>query len=115
MSFNSENRTALLSSTDFMRVIYAVLDKTEIGEEQLLITVAIWKLVANNAKGKNIVKNSPISTKLRALREAIDRRMADCRLRLHSDSNDENALSSGDETIEDLSVALKTVMQILNI
>lgn len=115
MSFNPENRAALLSSTDFMRVIHSVLDKTEIGEEQLLITVAIWKLVANNAKSKNIVKNSPISTKLRALREAIDRRKADYRFRLHSDSNDENAMSSNDETIEDLSVALKHVMQILNI
>lgn len=115
MSFNQENRAALLSSSDFMRVIYSVLDKKEIGDEQLLITVAIWKLVANNAKGKNIVKNSPISTKLRALREAVDRHKSDHRLRAPSDSNDENAMASGDETIDDLSVALKHVMNILNI
>lgn len=115
MSFNNDNRAALLSSSDFQRIMYSVLDKKETGEEQLLITVAIWKLTANNSKGKNVIKNSPISSKLNTLNELVDRRIAEYRLRRQSNLNDENEISPGNETIEDLSVALKRTLEVLNI
>lgn len=114
MSFNNDNRAALLSSSDFQRIMYSELDKKETGEEQLLITVAIWKLIANNSKGKNVIKNSPISGKLHILKELVDRRLADYRLRMQSNSNDANEISPRNETMEDLSVALKRTLEILN-
>ncbi|XP_031630428.1 uncharacterized protein LOC116345312 [Contarinia nasturtii] len=113
MSFNPENRAALLSSDKFHRVMYTVLDKNEIGDEQLLILVAIWKLVAKNAKGKNIIKNSLISTKLRAVRENVVRYMTD--RRLTPKLCDDNDINSTNETIEDLKVAIDHVINILNI
>lgn len=113
MSFNADNRAALLSSSDFQRVMYNVLDKKVIGNEQLLITVSIWKLTANHAKSKNVIKNSPIMSKLRALNETVGRYQSENRIRSLPKSNDETS-SSGEETIEDLAVVLKQTLKVLN-
>lgn len=115
MSFNLENRAAFLSSADYQRVMYNVLDKKVAGDEQLLITISIWKLVANNAKGKNIIKNSPIMSKLRALKEAVDRHQSDNRIRSTTKLNNDDETSSGEETLEDLVVALKHTLTALNV
>lgn len=115
MSFNLENRAAFLSSSDYQRVMYNVLDKKIAGDEQLLITISIWKLVANNAKGKNIIKNSPIMSKLRALKEVVDRHQSDNRIRSTPKLNNDDETSSGEETLEDLAVALKHTLTALNV
>lgn len=115
MSFNNENRAALLSSSDFQRVMYTVLDKEDIGDEQLFVSVAIWKLVANNAKGKNIIKNSPVLSKLRALNDAVVQNLTDIRVRLSCATKTDNEISSSDETLEDLAVVLKQTIDILSI
>lgn len=114
MSFNPDNRAGLLASSDFQRVMYNVLDKKVIGNEQLLITVSIWKLTANHAKSKNVIKNSPILSKLRALNETVSRQQSENRIRSKPKLNDD-AGSSGDETIEDLAVALKQTLKVLNV
>lgn len=115
LAFNPDNRVALLSSDDFLRVVCSVLDKNELGDEQLLIAVAIWKLVANNAKGKNTIKNSPIMGKLNGLREKLDRHRAESQhrsnYRQQNGSNDGD--HSGDETIEELETAVKCAHDIL--
>ncbi|XP_055312030.1 uncharacterized protein LOC129574273 isoform X2 [Sitodiplosis mosellana] len=114
MSFNPENRAALLQSSDFQHIMYNVLDKKVVGDEQLLITVSIWKLTANNAEAKNIMKNSPILSKLRALDEIVCRHQSENLMRTTLNTNDE-ASSSGEKTLVDLAVALKEVLKALNI
>ncbi|XP_053687362.1 protein rotatin homolog [Sabethes cyaneus] len=66
MSFVAGNRPALLASADFMHALKAVLDGTNV-DEQLLVACCIWKLVANNQKGKAAIKSSPIPRRLDAL------------------------------------------------
>lgn len=115
LTFNPDNRAALLSSSDFLRVICSVLDKPELGDEQLLIAVAIWKLVANNAKGKNTIKNSPIMGKLMGLKEKLNRHSNDNQFRSnHRHQNGTNVNQSGDdETTEELEMAVKCALDIL--
>lgn len=113
-SFNPENRTVLLSSPDFLRVLCTVLDKNEMGDEQLLIAVAIWKLVANNAKGKNAIKNSPIMNKLHTLKDKLNRHVTDNNCRpSHYHQNGLNDRNSCDETIEELEMAVQCAYDIL--
>lgn len=109
MSFNHDNRASLLSSPEIQRVMYSVLDKNVLGDEQLLISVSIWKLVANYSKGRNIIKNSPILGKLRDLKETVDQYSADSRIKSHSQDN----IFSAEETPEELAVVLKIVLNIL--
>lgn len=116
LAFNPDNRAALLSSSDFLRVVCSVLEKNELGDEQLLIAVAIWKLVANNAKGKNTIKNSPIMGKLNGLKEKLDRHRTDNQYRSnyrHQNEHQSNDNHSGDETIEELETAVKCALDIL--
>lgn len=113
-AFNASNRSALLNSADFLRLSCAKLTDRDYAE-QLLITVAIWKLIAQSTKAKNVIKNSLCYTKLRQLKETIGRI-------LHSNRNvavamnglDANGFSdSVQETIEDLSTALDCVLNLL--
>lgn len=114
LAFNTDNRTALLSSADFLRVVCAVLDKNELGDEQLLIAVAIWKLVGNNAKGKNTIKNSPIMSKLNGLKDKLNRYLTNNHFKSNYHQNGSiNENHSGDETIEELEMALKCALDIL--
>lgn len=113
MTFNSENRTVLLESVDFMRVMYTILDKNEIDDKQLLITVSIWQLVANNAKAKNKIKNSPLMMKLRNLKEAITRYLTSNHFQSNRQFDEQNDNQSVDETIEDLATAVKCTLDIL--
>lgn len=114
MSFNPENRATLLGSDDFFSVMYSVLDQNRLGDDQCLITVSIWKLVANYSKGKNIIKNSPILGKLRELRETVERYSVENRIKSHAQSNGKNGSSSGaDHTPQELAVVLNIVLKIL--
>lgn len=111
MTFNTENRSTFLYSKPFINIIILTLDRN-IPAEQLLVTISIWKLIANNHKAKNVIKNGPIYQKLRRLRESIDHLSNGNRQRFIS-SQDNQLDSSNEETTEDLLVALKCVTDIL--
>lgn len=113
LAFNADNRVALLSSPDFLRVVCTVLDKTKLDDEQLLIAVAIWKLVTNNAKGKNIIKNSPVMRKLNGLKDKLNRHLTDSQFRSNHRQNGSHDNHSGDETTEELEMAVKCALDIL--
>lgn len=109
MSFNHDNRVSLLTSPEIQRVMYSVLDKNVLGDEQLLISISIWKLVANYSKGRNIIKNSPILGKLRDLKETVDQYYATIGIKSNSQDNS----FSAEEAPEELAVVLKIVLNIL--
>lgn len=106
MAFNKSNRSELLTSDDFLCIVYNVLDDGK-PFEQLLIVTSIWKLIAQNFKGKNAIKNSKIYEKLLKLNNAIKK----------MDSNqmcgNENDKKLQMEVIDDLKSALDSVMTIL--
>ncbi|XP_058829123.1 protein rotatin homolog [Topomyia yanbarensis] len=66
MSFVAVNRPVLLASSDYMYALKTVLDGTET-TEQLIVICSIWKVIANNHKGKSAIKSSPIPRRLNAL------------------------------------------------
>ncbi|XP_055593623.1 protein rotatin homolog [Uranotaenia lowii] len=66
MSYVPSNRPALLASQDFMCTVKSVLDG-ENCSEQLIVASSIWKMIANNYKGKSAIKNSAIPRRLSAL------------------------------------------------
>lgn len=108
MTFNTGNRNTFLYSKPFINVVILTLDRN-ISAEQLLVIISIWKLIANNHKAKNAVKNSPIYQKLRRLKEQVE-----CGNKQRFISSQDNQLdSSNEETTEDLLVALKCVTDIL--
>lgn len=117
MASNTDNRAALLTSSDFQRVMFSVLSKTEFCDEQVLITVSIWKLIKNSSKGINAIKNSPIFGKLRNLKDALDRRSQKSAKSHRSNRNligeQETNDESDNETIVELKEALKCVLTIL--
>ncbi|XP_055627670.1 protein rotatin homolog [Toxorhynchites rutilus septentrionalis] len=66
MSFIATSRPALLASADYMHTLKSVLDGTDCGE-QLIVVSAIWKIIANNHRGKSAIKSTPIPRRLNAL------------------------------------------------
>ncbi|XP_058458275.1 protein rotatin homolog [Malaya genurostris] len=66
MSFVTSNRAALLASNDYMHALKVVLDGTETTEQMIVIS-SIWKVIANNHKGKSAIKSTPIPRRLSAL------------------------------------------------
>lgn len=66
MSYVANNRPALLSSDDYMYALKSVLDGSD-PAEQLIVVSSIWKVIANNHKGRNAIKSSPIPRRLNAL------------------------------------------------
>lgn len=112
-AFNNNNRSALLTSSDFVRVAYNTLSNRT-HSEQLLITVTIWKLVAHNNKAKNVIKNSMIYSKLRQLKESTGRLISNSRQVVDASGTiDYDEVQDIQETIEDLSTALDCVLNIL--
>ncbi|ETN66053.1 hypothetical protein AND_002165 [Anopheles darlingi] len=59
LSFVPANRIALLSSSDCMFMLQTSLQQTN-QDKQLIAAVTIWKLIANNHKGRAAVKSSPL-------------------------------------------------------
>lgn len=111
MTFNTENRNTFLNSKPFINIIILTLDRN-IPAEQLLVAISVWKLIANNNKAKNVIKNGPIYQKLRRLKESVDYASNGNKQRFIS-SKDNQLDSSNEETTEDLSVALKCLTDIL--
>lgn len=106
-AFNTNNRSALQTSTDFLRLAHYTLSGKD-HADHLLITVAIWKLIAQHTKAKNIIKNSSLFTQLQQLKETVGRITNSSRPIIGA-YDDESA----QETIEDLSTALDCVLNIL--
>lgn len=119
MSFGPANRSSLLNSVPFLNVVYETLNKKK-PSEQLLATVAIWQLIAQNFKGKSIIKNSKIYGKLCKVKVEVDRFLANNKQRrdkicdFNDDEDDAASQSSTEETMEDLSIALQCVIDILD-
>lgn len=111
MSFNTANRSVLLTSDDFMHVIYTVLNKGT-PYEQLIIVTSIWKLIAQNFKGKNTIKNSKIFNLLRKLYEELE--MATPTRTNKAADGDADAEQLVAEILDELRIALNHTMSILN-
>lgn len=111
LTFNTENRNTFLYSKPFINIVILILDRN-ILTEQLLVVISIWKLIANNHKAKNVIKNGPIYKKLLRLKESVDYLSNGNKQKLIS-SQDNQLDSSNEETTEDLLVALKCVTDIL--
>nr|CAD7257485.1 unnamed protein product [Timema shepardi] len=63
ITFHQFNRPRLLSSGEFLQVLHQKLSEGSV-EEKGMVASMIWSLVANNQKGKLIVKCSGLDTKL---------------------------------------------------
>lgn len=70
MAFLPANRPALLTSKDYIFVVKMVLDNGN-NQEKLLIVTSIWKIIVNNFKAKNEIKNSQILKKLNVCSQQI--------------------------------------------
>lgn len=113
MSFNTANRSVLLTSDDFIHVIHTVLDKGT-PYEQLIIVTSIWKLIAQNFKGKNTIKNSKIFGRLRKLHNELETSTP-------ARGNHQNKAADGEESeqlleeiLDELRIAMNQTMSILH-
>lgn len=70
MAFSPGNRTALLTSNDYIFVVKMILDNGS-NQEKMLIVTSIWKIIVNNCKAKNEIKNSQIGKKLNVCSQQI--------------------------------------------
>lgn len=68
--FSPSNRTALICSPEFYQIVKQVLDAKEDNDHFLIVT-SIWKLIANNSKGINYIKNSMIPRMLNKIKESL--------------------------------------------
>lgn len=103
----------MLTSTDFIRLSHHTLTGKDYAD-QLLITVALWKLIAQNNKGKNVIKNSSLYALLQQVKETVGRITNSSRMTIGTDGAYNDVYSeSAQETIEDLSTALDCVLNIL--
>lgn len=104
MAFNVSNRTALLTSDDFLYTMKLALDTPSMAV-QLLAVTSIWKLISQNYKGRHIFKNSIIYQKINKLYEKLKR--AACIQQPITNEEDE-------ENQQDLITALECVIKILS-
>lgn len=104
MAFNVSNRTALLTSDDFLYTIKLALDTASMAV-QLLAVTSIWKLISQNYKGRHIFKNSIIYQKINKLYEKLKRTA--CHQQPITNEEDE-------EIQQDLMTALECVIKILS-
>lgn len=115
MSFDVRNRSALLTSDDFNYVAYTVLDNGT-QYEQLMIVTSIWKLIAQNFKGKNTIKNSKIFNRLQKLQnklEAMFSARSNAVVGPKRGENEENGQLI-EEIFDELSIAVNHTMGILH-
>ncbi|PNF30286.1 hypothetical protein B7P43_G15292 [Cryptotermes secundus] len=95
ISFHQLNRPRLLGSGDFLQVLHQKLSDGSL-EEKRMVACMVWALVANNQKGKLIIKCSGIDIKLQ---ESLNQ------LRLLSSSED----TETDEGIHIISNVLQII------
>uniref|UniRef100_A0A182JF50 Rotatin N-terminal domain-containing protein n=1 Tax=Anopheles atroparvus TaxID=41427 RepID=A0A182JF50_ANOAO len=67
MTFVPANRPALLASSDYMFMLQNALKCTATRNEQLTAAVTVWKMIANNQKGRAAIKASPLVRHIGAL------------------------------------------------
>ncbi|XP_053670517.1 uncharacterized protein LOC128720842 [Anopheles nili] len=60
LTFVLANRPALLASSDYMFMLQNSLQRTSCGREILIAAVTMWKMIANNHRGKTAIKSSPL-------------------------------------------------------
>uniref|UniRef100_A0A1S4H7L0 Rotatin N-terminal domain-containing protein n=1 Tax=Anopheles gambiae TaxID=7165 RepID=A0A1S4H7L0_ANOGA len=60
LTFVPNNRAALLASADYMFILQNALQRTSCRTEVLMAAVAVWKMIANNQRGKAAIKSSPL-------------------------------------------------------
>lgn len=85
------NRTAIISSADFFQIVKHVLEAKEENDHFLIVT-SIWKLIANNSKGINYIKNSFIPRILIKIKDSLQL----------TDDYEENDLYSVIEIVENI-------------
>ncbi|XP_035901362.1 uncharacterized protein LOC118507232 [Anopheles stephensi] len=60
LTFVLANRPALLASSDYMFILWNALQRTSCRGEVLMAAVTVWKMIANNQRGKAAIKSSPL-------------------------------------------------------
>ncbi|XP_058118353.1 protein rotatin homolog [Anopheles ziemanni] len=60
LTFVNANRPALLASSDYMFMLQSALNRSASRGEQTMATVTVWKMIANNHKGRAAIKASPL-------------------------------------------------------
>uniref|UniRef100_A0A182QXR5 Rotatin N-terminal domain-containing protein n=1 Tax=Anopheles farauti TaxID=69004 RepID=A0A182QXR5_9DIPT len=60
LTFVLANRPALLASSDYMFILQNALQRTASEMEVLMAAVTVWKMIANNQRGKAAIKSSPL-------------------------------------------------------
>ncbi|XP_050081131.1 uncharacterized protein LOC126568659 [Anopheles maculipalpis] len=60
LTFVLANRPALLASSDYMFILWNGLQRTSCRGEVLMAAVTVWKMIANNQRGKAAIKSSPL-------------------------------------------------------
>ncbi|XP_053658857.1 uncharacterized protein LOC128707924 [Anopheles marshallii] len=60
LTFVLANRPALLASSDYMFILANALQRTSCRGEVLMAAVTVWKMIANNQRGKAAIKSSPL-------------------------------------------------------
>lgn len=113
MSFNTANRSVLLTSDDFMHVIHTVLNNGT-PYEQLIIVTSIWKLIAQNFKGKNTIKNSKIFNLLRKLYDELGTATPTRNSAANAAADGKEAEQLVAEILDELRIAVNHTMSILN-
>lgn len=111
MSFDVRNRSALLTSDDFNYVAYTVLDNGT-PYEKLMIVTSIWKLIAQNFKGKNTIKNSKIFNRLQRLENSLEAMSNAAVVSNRGEDNDGGQLI--EEIFDELRIAVNHTMGILH-
>lgn len=91
LCFAQSNRTAILSSPDFFNIVKHVLEGKEENDHFLIVT-SIWKLISNNSKGINYIKNSFIPKLMIKIKETLQL----------TDDYEENDLFSVIEIVENI-------------
>lgn len=91
LCFSPTNRTAIFSSSDFFHIVKHVLEAKEENDHFLIVT-SIWKLIANNSKGINYIKNSSVPRMMLKIKESLQL----------TDDYEENDLYSVIEIVENI-------------
>uniref|UniRef100_A0A182MXW6 Rotatin N-terminal domain-containing protein n=1 Tax=Anopheles dirus TaxID=7168 RepID=A0A182MXW6_9DIPT len=60
LTFVLANRPALLASSDYMFILQNALQRTSSEMEVLMAAVTVWKMIANNQRGKAAIKSSAL-------------------------------------------------------
>ncbi|KFB47543.1 hypothetical protein ZHAS_00015506 [Anopheles sinensis] len=60
LTFVNANRPALLASSDYMFMLQSALNRAASRGDQTMATVTVWKMIANNHKGRAAIKASPL-------------------------------------------------------